>query len=174
MGSAEHPHCFMGINNQGMAAIVKTNGNKDVHVILRGGTGGPNYAKEHVQSALSAMRKKRPHDPHASIMIDCSHGNSNKNHMNQPLVVTDICKQLEEGEMGITGVMFESNLKAGKQSSDGKTLEQLEYGVSITDACVDWEVRPRETRFFRFDTRADFASFVTRCSNRQPLTCSID
>ncbi|KAJ9109322.1 hypothetical protein QFC21_000651 [Naganishia friedmannii] len=139
MGSAEHPHCFMGINNQGMAAIVKTNGNKDVHVILRGGTGGPNYAKDHVQSALATMRKKRAHDPHASIMIDCSHGNSNKNHMNQPLVVTDICKQLEEGEMGITGVMFESNLKAGKQNSDGKTLEQLEYGVSITDACVDWE-----------------------------------
>lgn len=140
MGSAEHPHCFMGINSQGLAAIVKTNGNKDVHVILRGGTSGPNYGKEHVQAALADMRKKRAHDPHASIMIDCSHGNSQKNHMNQPKVVAAICEQLEEGERGITGVMIESNLKAGKQNGEGKPRDQLEYGVSITDACVDWEV----------------------------------
>jgi 3-deoxy-7-phosphoheptulonate synthase len=164
MGSAEHPHCFMGINDQGMAAIVKTNGNKDVHVILRGGTHGPNYAKEHVQAALADMRKKRSHDPHASIMIDCSHGNSMKNHMNQPKVVTDICQQLEEGEMGITGVMIESHLKAGKQSSDGKAKADLEYGVSITDACVDWEVSCYVTKYTLHPSDLIRFRRLSRCS----------
>ncbi|KAL0243512.1 3-deoxy-7-phosphoheptulonate synthase [Cryptococcus tetragattii IND107] len=138
MQSASHPHCFMGINSQGMASIVKTSGNKDCHVILRGGTGGPNYAAEHVQKALSTMRSKNP-DAFASIMVDCSHGNSSKNHLNQPKVAADVAAQIAAGEVGITGIMFESNLKGGKQSSD-KGRDNLEYGVSITDACVDWEM----------------------------------
>ncbi|TYJ58177.1 3-deoxy-7-phosphoheptulonate synthase [Cryptococcus floricola] len=138
MQSASHPHCFMGINSQGMASIVKTSGNKDCHVILRGGTHGPNFAAEHVQKALSTMRTKNP-DAFASIMVDCSHGNSSKNHLNQPKVAADVAAQIAAGEVGITGIMFESNLKGGKQSSDlGR--ENLEYGVSITDACVDWEM----------------------------------
>lgn len=121
----------MGINSQGMASIVKTSGNKDCHVILRGGTGGPNYAAEHVQKALSTMRSKNP-DAFASIMVDCSHGNSSKNHLNQPKVAADVAAQIAAGEVGITGIMFESNLKGGKQSSD-KGRDNLEYGVSITD-----------------------------------------
>lgn len=137
MQSASHPHRFLGINSQGMASIVKTSGNRDVHVILRGGSHGPNFEEKYVQEALSAMRKKNP-DSHASIMVDCSHGNSNKNHKNQPLVADDIAKQVAKGELGITGVMIESNLREGKQSSD-KGRDNLEYGVSITDACIDWE-----------------------------------
>lgn len=137
MQSANHPHCFLGINSQGNASIVKTSGNRDVHVILRGGSGGPNFAKEHVQKALETMRKKNP-DSHASVMVDCSHGNSNKDHRNQPKVAAVVAEQIAEGELGITGIMIESNLAEGKQSSD-KGREGLKYGVSITDACIDWE-----------------------------------
>ncbi|WVO15734.1 3-deoxy-7-phosphoheptulonate synthase [Cryptococcus depauperatus] len=138
MQSASHPHCFMGINSQGMASIVKTSGNRDCHVILRGGNSGPNYSSEHVQKALSTMRAKN-HDTFASVMVDCSHGNSSKNHLNQPKVAANLAEQIAAGETGITGIMFESNLKGGKQSSD-KGKDNLEYGVSITDACVDWEM----------------------------------
>lgn len=145
MTSAEHPHNFMGVTSQGMAAIVKTAGNKDVHVILRGGSSGPNYSATHVDSALAKMSTTRPHG-HPSLMIDCSHGNSSKNHRNQPLVVDDICTQLEAGQRGITGVMFESNLEEGKQPVPSvvpegvKDVRQLlKRGVSITDACVDFQ-----------------------------------
>ncbi|WVQ83965.1 3-deoxy-7-phosphoheptulonate synthase [Cryptococcus sp. DSM 104549] len=138
MQSASHPHCFMGINSQGMASIVKTSGNKDCHVILRGGSGGPNYSAEHVQKALAAIRSKNPGE-FPSVMVDCSHGNSSKNHLNQPKVAADLAEQIAAGEAGITGIMFESNLKGGKQSSD-KGKANLDYGVSITDACVDWEM----------------------------------
>lgn len=120
-----------------MASIVKTGGNKDVHVILRGGSSGPNYAKEHVDSALAKMVKSRP-NTFSGLMVDCSHGNSSKNHLNQPKVISDICSQLIAGQTGITGVMFESNINAGNQKSDGTGRGNLKYGVSITDACVDW------------------------------------
>lgn len=131
MQSASHPHNFMGINSQGNAAIVKTSGNRDVHVILRGGSTGTNFDKESVQKALETMRKKNP-DQHASIMVDCSHGNSNKDHRNQPKVAAVVAEQIAEGEAGITGIMIESNLREGKQSS-ANGREGLEYGVSITD-----------------------------------------
>jgi len=93
---------------------------------------------EHVQKALTTMRTKNP-NAHAAIMVDCSHGNSSKNHLNQPKVAADVAEQIAQGETGIVGIMFESNLKGGKQSSD-KGRANLEYGVSITDACVDWEM----------------------------------
>lgn len=139
MAAAEGKHCFLGVNRQGMASIVKTNGNKDTHVILRGGSSGPNFASEHVEGALAKMRKSRP-EAFPGLMVDCSHGNSSKNHLNQPKVVEDLASQLEAGQKGITGVMFESNLEAGNQKSDGKGREGLKYGVSITDACVDWKM----------------------------------
>jgi 3-deoxy-7-phosphoheptulonate synthase len=137
MQSSSHPHHFLGINSQGMAAIVKTSGNRDVHVILRGGSHGPNFDEASVQAALAAMKKKNP-DDHASIMVDCSHGNSNKDHRNQPKVASEVAKQVAAGELGITGVMIESNLNEGKQSSD-LPRDQMKHGVSITDACIDWE-----------------------------------
>ena len=119
MQSASHPHNFMGINSQGMASIVRTAGNPDCHVILRGGSGGPNFAyvpliflhisaltcrSEHVQKALADMKKKNP-GHFASIMVDCSHGNSSKNHLNQPKVAADVAAQIAGGEEGITGIM---------------------------------------------------------------------
>jgi 3-deoxy-7-phosphoheptulonate synthase len=94
----------MGINSQGMASIVRTAGNPDCHVILRGGSGGPNFSSEHVQKALGDMRKKNPGE-FASIMVDCSHGNSSKNHLNQPKVAADLAEQIAAGEEGITGIM---------------------------------------------------------------------
>ncbi|TBU30893.1 3-deoxy-7-phosphoheptulonate synthase [Dichomitus squalens] len=138
MRSAENPHAFMGVTEHGLAAIVKTRGNQDVHVILRGGTKGPNYAAEHVKAAASAIEKARPQH-HPSIMIDCSHGNSQKNHNNQPKVLADICTQLEAGERHITGVMIESHINAGRQDVPPEGPTALKHGVSITDACVDWD-----------------------------------
>jgi 3-deoxy-7-phosphoheptulonate synthase len=136
MGSASNPHAFMGVTEQGLASIVKTRGNKDVHVILRGGTKGPNYASEHVTDAAKTIMKKREW---ASIMVDCSHGNSQKNHNNQPRVVDDICAQLGAGEKHITGVMIESHINEGRQDVPDEGPQGLKWGVSITDACVDWE-----------------------------------
>ncbi|KAH7333641.1 hypothetical protein B0J17DRAFT_619212 [Rhizoctonia solani] len=137
MRAASSPHAFMGVTEQGLAAIVKTRGNQDVHVILRGGTKGPNYSAEHVQPAAAALRKARPAD-HPSIMVDCSHGNSSKNHNNQPKVCADICSQLAAGETAITGVMIESNINAGRQDVPAEGPSGLKHGVSITDACIDW------------------------------------
>jgi len=137
MRSSSNPHAFMGVTEQGLAAIVKTRGNQDVHVILRGGTKGPNYGSEHVKAAASAIEKARPHN-HPSIMIDCSHGNSQKNHENQAKVIDDICEQLIAGEKHITGVMVESHINAGRQDVPPEGPAALKHGVSITDACVDW------------------------------------
>ncbi|KAI9571861.1 3-deoxy-7-phosphoheptulonate synthase [Boletus coccyginus] len=147
MRSSSNPHAFMGVTEHGLAAIVKTRGNQDVHVILRGGTKGPNYASEHVQAAAKAIEKARPkHLP--SIMIDCSlvqeliilpDGNSQKNHNNQSKVIDDICSQLVAGDRTITGVMIESNINAGRQDVPAEGPSCLKHGVSITDACVDWE-----------------------------------
>ncbi|EKM52597.1 uncharacterized protein PHACADRAFT_261128 [Phanerochaete carnosa HHB-10118-sp] len=138
MRSASNPHAFMGVTEHGLAAIVKTRGNQDVHVILRGGTRGPNYAAEHVQAAASAIAKARP-NYHPSIMVDCSHGNSQKDHNNQPKVVDSICEQLRAGDKTITGVMIESNINAGRQDVPAEGPDSLKHGVSITDACVDWD-----------------------------------
>ncbi|KAL7412298.1 3-deoxy-7-phosphoheptulonate synthase [Mrakia frigida] len=135
MRASSHPHAFLGMTSQGIAAIVKTAGNSDVHVILRGGTHGPNYSPEDVQAAAKSMKKTQP-DLVPSLMVDASHGNSQKDYRNQPKVVASVASQVEAGEPSITGVMIESNLAAGRQDvpADGS----LKYGVSITDACVDW------------------------------------
>ncbi|KAJ7073288.1 hypothetical protein B0H15DRAFT_964057 [Mycena belliarum] len=136
MFSAGSPHAFMGVTEQGLASIVKTRGNQDTHVILRGGTKGPNYASEHVKEAAKSITKKKEW---ASIMVDCSHGNSQKNHNNQPRVVDSICEQLAMGERNITGVMIESNINDGRQDVPSEGAKNLKWGVSITDACVNWE-----------------------------------
>jgi len=127
----------MGVTEQGLASIVKTRGNQDVHVILRGGTKGPNFAAEHVKVATSTIEKALPNH-HPSIMIDCSHGNSQKDHNNQPKVIDDICNQLIAGNRNITGVMVESHINSGRQDVPVEGPAHLKHGVSITDACVDW------------------------------------
>ncbi|KLO07036.1 3-deoxy-7-phosphoheptulonate synthase [Schizopora paradoxa] len=141
MRAASAPHAFMGVTEQGLAAIVKTRGNQDVHVILRGGTKGTNYDAVSVQAASKAIEKARP-GFHPSLMVDCSHGNSQKNHNNQPKIVSVIAEQLRAGDRSITGVMIESNIKSGRQDvppPDQGGPAALKYGVSITDACVDYE-----------------------------------
>jgi 3-deoxy-7-phosphoheptulonate synthase len=138
MCSSANPHAFMGVTEQGLAAIVKTRGNRDLHIILRGGTKGPNYASEYVTAAAAAAKKARPNN-HPSIMVDASHANSSKNHNNQPIVVADVCAQLEAGDRSITGVMIESNIHAGRQDIPPEGPSGLKHGISITDACIDWE-----------------------------------
>ena len=131
---------FMGVTSQGLAAIVKTSGNSDLHIIHRGGNKGTNYDPESIQTSKENLLKALP-DRHPSIMVDASHGNSSKDYRNQPKGATSVAEQIEQGQDAITGVMLESNLKEGKQSEpkNGKTKDDLEYGVSITDGCIGWD-----------------------------------
>ncbi len=132
--SAAHPHSFLGVTEQGLCAIVSTRGNRDCHVILRGGQTGPNYDALHVQKTVAALRDA---DLPARLMIDTSHGNSEKDHRRQPAVARDIVAQVAQGETGIFGVMMESFLVEGRQ--DLRDPAALAYGQSITDACLGWE-----------------------------------
>ena len=136
IGSAAAKHHFMGVTKQGLAAITRTSGNEHGFVILRGGTKGTNYDRESVKSARESLRKKGQ----AEIMlIDCSHGNSQKDHKNQPKVANTIAEQLREGEESIIGVMIESNINEGSQKVPTEGPAALKKGVSITDACINWE-----------------------------------
>jgi 3-deoxy-7-phosphoheptulonate synthase len=132
--SAAHPHSFLGVTEQGLCAIVSTRGNLDCHVILRGGQSGPNYDAASVQKTVSALRDA---GLAPRLMIDTSHGNSEKDHRRQPLVAHDIAAQVAQGEAGIFGVMMESFLVDGRQTLRAST--PLVYGQSITDACIGWE-----------------------------------
>ncbi|MDF3819801.1 3-deoxy-7-phosphoheptulonate synthase [Leptospira sp. 96542] len=133
MGSAGSSHHFLSVTNQGSSAIFKTAGNKDTHVILRGGNKGPNFDEVSVTELGSQIEKnKLPY----RVMIDCSHGNSKKDFRNQPIVLESVCAQVAKGSKYVLGVMIESHLKEGNQSIDAKPLV---YGQSITDACVSWE-----------------------------------
>jgi 3-deoxy-7-phosphoheptulonate synthase len=136
--AAAVPHVFPGITEHGVAAIMQTTGNPDGHVILRGGRGGPNYAAKHVEAALAELRAARLPE---RLIIDCSHGNSGKDHRRQPAVAADIAGQLAAGQAGIAGVMLESFLVDGKQSLgiEGGTGD-LAYGQSVTDACMGWDM----------------------------------
>ncbi|SMB81556.1 3-deoxy-D-arabinoheptulosonate-7-phosphate synthase [Pasteurella testudinis DSM 23072] len=132
--AASMEHRFIGINQQGQVSLLQTAGNKDGHVILRGGK-APNYQAEFVQQCEQELAKAGLEQ---SIMIDCSHGNSNKDYRRQPLVAEDAVQQILDGNRSITGLMLESNLFAGNQNSE-LPKAQLQYGVSITDACIDWQ-----------------------------------
>ncbi|MEM1433030.1 MAG: 3-deoxy-7-phosphoheptulonate synthase [Pseudomonadota bacterium] len=132
--SAGHPHIFLSVTKQGRSAIFSTGGNRDCHVILRGGNGKPNYSAEHVNAAVE-MLEQVAMEPR--LMIDMSHANSEKKHERQLDVGADICRQLESGSDHIMGVMIESNLVAGRQDIAPKA--ELTYGQSITDACISWE-----------------------------------
>ena len=133
--STANPHRFLGINKEGQVAIIHTAGNKYGHVVLRGGNDKPNYDSVSVAVCEQDLQKA---GLIPNIMVDCSHANSNKNHELQPLVVDNVTHQILDGNKSIIGIMVESNLKAGNQ----KILEdhsQMEYGVSVTDKCIDWE-----------------------------------
>lgn len=141
MKSALHSHSFLGINRDGLTSIVQTNGNPDVHMVLRGGS-KPNYAPEDIAKA-EAMLTKAGLTP--TVMVDCSHGNSEKKYDRQPLVLKSVVDQIEAGNRSISGVMIESYLKEGNQPMP-KDLSQLTYGVSITDSCINWETTEQTLR----------------------------
>jgi 3-deoxy-7-phosphoheptulonate synthase len=138
--ASSKPHAFMGVTEAGLAAIVKTTGNNDLHIIHRGGKKGVNYDAKSVDDSRAELLRQLP-DRHPSIMIDCSHGNSEKDFRKQANGVQAICQQLREGQSAITGVMIESNLVEGKQAEPkaGQKVSELVYGQSITDGCVSWE-----------------------------------
>ncbi|PIE43350.1 MAG: 3-deoxy-7-phosphoheptulonate synthase [Gammaproteobacteria bacterium] len=145
MKSVEHPHSFLGINNDGQVSIIRTKGNRYGHVVLRGGGGSPNYDSVNVALCEKELAKANLRN---AIMIDCSHENSKKDPAFQPLVMQDVAHQIIEGNKSIVGLMVESNLKWGNQSIP-KNLEELEYGVSVTDACIDWETTENAIRDIR-------------------------
>jgi len=125
---------FLGITEDGRASAVTTEGNPDCQLILRGGTNGPNYQADYVKAAEEALRSA---NAPVSIMVDCSHANSGKDPARQPAVLDDVLGQIQNGADSIHAVMIESHLKSGSQSFP-RPLNDLEYGVSITDGCIDW------------------------------------
>lgn len=134
MVAAAGPHSFLGVSPDGRAAVVKTLGNPDRHVILRGGRSGPNHDAASVSEALGRVAGQGIARP---VMVDCSHGNSRKDPSRQPAVCRDVLAQVADGQSGILGVMLESNLVAGAQT--WKPGAALAHGVSITDECMGWE-----------------------------------
>jgi 3-deoxy-7-phosphoheptulonate synthase len=133
--SASSVHRFLGINSDGQVSVFTTRGNRYGHVVLRGGSSSPNYDSVNVnlcEKALAAAGMRE------IIMVDCSHANSNKDPSLQPLVADNVANQIVAGNRSVIGLMIESNIHEGNQSlSDG--IEQLRYGVSITDGCISWE-----------------------------------
>ncbi|OEY67695.1 3-deoxy-7-phosphoheptulonate synthase [Marinobacter sp. X15-166B] len=135
MQSVSYPHNFLGIDQEGRGTIIRTKGNAYGHAVLRGGGGKPNYDSVSVTLCEQALEKAglRP-----SIMVDCSHANSSKDPGLQPLVMQDITSQIVEGNTSIQGLMVESHLNWGNQPISAN-LDELQYGVSVTDACIDWQ-----------------------------------
>jgi len=135
MESARHPHQFLGIDLNGLTAVVKTSGNPNCHVILRGGRSGPNYRPA---SLTAAERKIRAAGLTRSIMVDCSHANSDKQYERQEAVLKSVIRQKAQGRRSLIGLMLESHLIAGSQPIPGDP-GKMRYGVSITDPCIGWE-----------------------------------
>ena len=135
LNSVANPHRFLGINRQGQVSVFTTRGNPYGHIVLRGGSSGPNYDSVHIRLCEEALEKA---GVKTNIMVDCSHANSNKHPELQPLVVENVANQIMEGNNSIVAIMVESNLMAGNQSIP-KNLDELKYGVSVTDGCIDWE-----------------------------------
>ncbi|WP_095077011.1 3-deoxy-7-phosphoheptulonate synthase [Pseudomonas sp. Irchel s3h17] len=132
MRAAAHQHTHFGVNSQGVAAVIKTDGNPDTHLVLRGGIAGPNYDRFSVATAKTAMDKAALP---SRILVDCSHSNSGKSHTRQPGVFANVLEQRLDGEHSLKGMMLESHLYEGCQVL-GKSLR---YGVSVTDACLGWD-----------------------------------
>ena len=133
--SVSNPHSFLGINQEGQVSIINTSGNPYGHIVLRGGNGRPNY--DSVSVAVTDKTLDKANLAH-NVMVDCSHANSNKDPALQPLVMENVTNQILEGNKSIVGLMIESNLKWGNQKLN-PDHSQMEYGVSVTDACIDWD-----------------------------------
>ncbi|KAI5960138.1 ARO3 [Candida pseudojiufengensis] len=144
--AASHPHHFLSVTKPGIVAIVGTDGNKDCFVILRGGKQGTNYDEDSVKATEEQLIKANLVNDTTQkgprIMVDCSHGNSNKDHRNQPKVAAVVAEQISKGNKSICGLMIESNIGEGRQDvppAEQGGKDALKYGVSITDACIGWE-----------------------------------
>lgn len=135
LGAAVSPHAFFGIDGEGRTNVIRTTGNPDVHVVLRGGTDGPNHdantVRDATERARDATKLARP------VIVDCSHGNSGKDHRRQAGVADDVLSRWGQDDQGVAGIMLESNLAPGRQ--DWSPDRPLQHGVSITDACVGWD-----------------------------------
>jgi 3-deoxy-7-phosphoheptulonate synthase len=137
--SVSSSHHFLGINDNGQVSVIRTKGNPHGHVVLRGGGGKPNYDSVNIALCEQELRDGKVA---GNIMVDCSHENSNKNHELQPLVLENISNQIIDGNCSIIGLMIESNIGAGNQKiNDDRS--KMEYGISITDKCIDWETTER-------------------------------
>jgi 3-deoxy-7-phosphoheptulonate synthase len=147
--SVSKPHSFLGINNEGQVAVIRTKGNRYGHIVLRGGAKGPNYDSVTIALVEKELAKNRLP---ANIVVDCSHANSNKDPSLQPLVMNDVSHQILEGNQSLVGAMLESNINAGNQSIPAD-LSQLKYGVSVTDACIDWAATEKVLRDARIKLR---------------------
>ena len=157
--SVSAPHRFLGINHQGEVSVIHTRGNQHAHIVLRGGGGTTNYDSD---SVATCEKQLLGAGIPANIMIDCSHANSEKDHNRQTKVLDEVAKQIDDGNRSIIGLMIESNINAGNQ----KILENqddMAYGVSVTDACVDWETTEKMIRDFRLNVK-------TKLSERKALT----
>jgi 3-deoxy-7-phosphoheptulonate synthase len=137
--SVSSGHSFLGINQDGQVAVIRTKGNRYGHIVLRGGSKGPNYDSVTIALVEKELAK---HKLPSNIMVDCSHANSNKDPSLQPLVMNDLVHQILEGNQSLVGTMLESNIQAGNQPIPAD-LRELRYGVSVTDGCIDWGTTER-------------------------------
>jgi 3-deoxy-7-phosphoheptulonate synthase len=153
MRAAAMPHRFVGINQAGQVCLLQTQGNPNGHVILRGGK-APNYGPEDVAKCEKEMTQAglKP-----SLMVDCSHGNSNKDYRRQPAVAESVVAQIKDGNRSIIGLMIESNIHEGNQSSEQPRCD-MKYGVSVTDACISWETTDALLRELDKDLRGHLAA----------------
>lgn len=135
MQAVQSGHSFLGLNEDGQVAVIRTKGNPYGHVVLRGGSGKPNYDASAVAQTEAALSKAKVS---YKIMIDASHANSNKDPFLQPLVLENITQQIIDGNQSIVGLMVESHIKGGRQDIPSD-LSKLEYGMSVTDGCIDWQ-----------------------------------
>ena len=136
MAAAAHPHQRFAMNAAGHPVMQQTPGNSHTHLVLRGGSGEPNYQTAHVRAAMAALESA---GQNPRLMVDCSHANARKDHRRQSEVMLDVLAQREAGNLNLAALMLESHLHEGKQSLDGA----LRYGVSVTDACINWDTTER-------------------------------
>ncbi len=163
--SVSSPHSFLGINKDGQVAVIRTKGNAYGHIVLRGGSKGPNYDSVTISLVEKDLAKNQLP---ANIMVDCSHANSNKDPELQPLVMHDIAHQIIEGNRSLIGTMLESNINAGNQPIPAD-LGMLKYGVSVTDACIDWKTTEQLLRDTRNKLREVLPARIPRSAEVRAL-----
>jgi 3-deoxy-7-phosphoheptulonate synthase len=145
MHSAAHPNHFISVNPIGQVAVIRTQGNPNTHIVLRGGINKPNYDPESIALCEKSLARA---GFRSSIMVDCSHANSQKDPSRQLDVIESVINQIRDGNRSIVALMIESNLNFGQQSIP-QNPKDLKYGVSITDACIDWQTTERAVRRLR-------------------------